>query len=57
MRGEMEKMGLDVFDANGEVADNYDSAISHILRSMRTRLQKDSDLRVKYNRIYSLCKM
>ena len=33
------------------------SAISHILSSMRTRMQKNSDLRVKYNRIYSLCKM
>jgi chromosomal replication initiation ATPase DnaA len=33
------------------------SAISHILSSMRTRMQKDSDLRVKYNNIYSLCKM
>ncbi len=33
------------------------SAISHILSSMRTRMQKNSDLRVKYNNIYSLCKM
>ena len=33
------------------------SAISHILSSIRTRMQKDSDLRVKYNNIYSLCKM
>ncbi len=33
------------------------SAISHILNSKRTRMQKDSDLRVKYNNIYSLCKM
>jgi len=33
------------------------SAVSHILSSMRTRMQKDSDLRVKYNYIYSLCKM
>ena len=33
------------------------SAISHILSSMRTRMQKDSDLRVKYNNIYSLYKM
>ncbi len=32
-------------------------AISHILSSMRTRMQKDSDLRVKYNNLYSLCKM
>ena len=35
---------------------NY-SAINHILSSMRTRMQKDSDWRVKSNRIYSLCKM
>ena len=33
------------------------SAISHILGSMRTRMQKDSELRVKYNNAYSLCKM
>ena len=33
------------------------SAISHILGSMRTRMQKDSELRVKYNNVYSLCKM
>jgi chromosomal replication initiation ATPase DnaA len=33
------------------------SAINNILSSMRTRMQKDSDLRVKYNNIYSLCKM
>ncbi len=33
------------------------SAVSHILISMRTEMQKDSDLRVKYNHIYSLCKM
>jgi hypothetical protein len=33
------------------------SAISHILSSMRTRMQKNSDLRVKYNNIYSLCKI
>ena len=33
------------------------SAISHILSSMRTRMQKDSDLRVRYNNLYSLCKM
>ncbi len=33
------------------------SAISHILSSMRARMQKDSDLRVKYNNIYSQCKM
>ena len=33
------------------------SAISHILSSMRTRMQKESGLRVKFNRIYSLCKM
>ncbi len=33
------------------------SAISHILSFMRARMQKDSDLRVKYNNIYSLCKM
>ena len=33
------------------------SAISHILGSMRTRMQKDSELRVKYNKVYSLYKM
>jgi len=33
------------------------SAGSHILSSMRIRVQKDSDMRVKYNNIYSLCKM
>ena len=33
------------------------SAISHILSSMRTRMQKDSDLLVKYKNIYSLYKM
>ncbi|MFC1859000.1 transposase [Thermodesulfobacteriota bacterium] len=33
------------------------SAVSHILSSMRLKMQKDSDLRVKYNNIYSLCKM
>ena len=31
------------------------SAVSHILSSMRTEMQKDSDLRVKYMYIYSLC--
>jgi REP element-mobilizing transposase RayT len=33
------------------------SAISHILSSMRTRLQEDSNLMDKFNHIYSLCKM
>jgi len=33
------------------------SAISHMLSSMRTRMQKEPDLRVKYNHTYSLCKM
>ncbi len=33
------------------------SAVSHILSSMRTKVQKDSDLWVKYMHIYSLCKM
>jgi len=33
------------------------SAVSHILSSMRTKMQKDSDLRVKYMHIYSLCKI
>ena len=33
------------------------SAVSHILRSMRGRMQKENDLRAKYKRIYSLCKM
>lgn len=33
------------------------SAISHILCSMRTRMQNDSYLQIKYNTIYSLCKM
>ena len=33
------------------------SAVSHILSSMRTKMQKDFDLRVKYNHVYSLCKM
>jgi len=33
------------------------SAISHILSSMRTRMQKETDLQDRYNRIYSLCKM
>ena len=32
-------------------------AISYISGSMRTRMQKDSELRVKYNKVYSLCKM
>jgi len=33
------------------------SAISHILSSMRTRMQKETDLQDRYNRIYSLCNM
>jgi len=33
------------------------SAVSHILRSMRGRMQKENDLWVKYKRIYSLCKI
>ncbi|MDD3022162.1 MAG: transposase [Alphaproteobacteria bacterium] len=33
------------------------SAVSRILSSMRARIQKESDLRYEYNRIYSLCKM
>ncbi|OEU47309.1 MAG: hypothetical protein BA861_11780 [Desulfobacterales bacterium S3730MH5] len=33
------------------------SAVSHILSSMRTRMQKEYDLRAKYKHIYSLCKM
>jgi len=33
------------------------SAISHILSSMRTRMQKETDLQARYNRLYSLCKM
>ncbi|MDP2643301.1 MAG: transposase [Desulfobacterales bacterium] len=33
------------------------SAVSHILSSMRNRMQKDSDFQVKCNHIYSLCKM
>ena len=33
------------------------SAVSHILNSMRTKMQKDSDLRVKYMHVSSLCKM
>ncbi|WDN88712.1 hypothetical protein BuS5_01680 [Desulfosarcina sp. BuS5] len=33
------------------------SAVSHILKSMRGRMQKEHDLRAKYKRIYSLCKM
>ena len=33
------------------------SAVSHILSSMRPKMQKNSDLRAKYNHVYSLCKM
>ena len=33
------------------------SAISHILSSMRNRMGKDSDSRINYKNIYSLCKM
>ena len=33
------------------------SAISHILSSMRTRMEKDPDLRTRYKNLYSLCKM
>jgi putative transposase len=33
------------------------SAVSHILSSMRPKMQNDSDLRAKYNHVYSLCKM
>ena len=33
------------------------SAISHILSSMRNRMKRDSDLWIKYNKIYSLYKM
>jgi len=33
------------------------SAISHILSSMRTRMQKETDLQARYNSLYSLCKM
>ena len=33
------------------------SAVSHILSSMRTKLQEDPDLHIKYDRIYSLCKI
>jgi len=33
------------------------SAVSHVLSSMRTRMKKERDLRVKYNQLYSLCKM
>ena len=33
------------------------SAVSHILSSMRTGMQKEPDLRAKYKYLYSLCKM
>jgi len=33
------------------------SAIDHILSSMQTKMQKETDLQTRYNRIYSLCKM
>ncbi len=33
------------------------SAVSHILSSMRTTMQKEPELRAKYKHIYSLCKM
>lgn len=33
------------------------SAVSHILSSMRCKMEKESGLRAKYNHIYSLCKM
>ena len=33
------------------------SSVSHILSSMRTKMKKDSNLRGKYNHLYSLCKM
>ncbi|MEA2039332.1 MAG: hypothetical protein U9N82_05825, partial [Thermodesulfobacteriota bacterium] len=33
------------------------SAVSHILSSIRTRMQKEPDLRAKYKYVYSLCKM
>ena len=59
---------LTFLDAISEMADNYNeesghlfgmtySVVSHILSSMRARMQKDSNLRVKFNYIYSLCKM
>ena len=44
-------------EETGRLFDMTYSAISHILGSMRTRMQKDYELRVKYNYVYSLCKM
>ncbi len=44
-------------EETGRLFDMTYSAINHILSSMRTKMQKDSDLRVKYNNLYSLCKM
>jgi len=44
-------------EENGWLFSMIYSAISHILSSMRTRMQKDTDLQNRYNRLYSLCKM
>ena len=46
-------------DTVSKVARNIEEkgAISHILGSMRTKMQKDYELRVKDNNVYSLFKM
>jgi len=51
-------------DVIGEMADQYGVDIfaytlmdNHHHSAMRTKIKKESDLRAKYNNIYSLCKM
>jgi len=44
-------------EETGRLFDMTYSAISHILSFMRTKMANDSDLRIKYGNIYSLCKM
>ena len=51
------KIGLLTNEETGRLCGMTYSAISPILSSMRTRMRKDSDLRIKYNNIYSLCKV
>ncbi|MBN2033256.1 MAG: hypothetical protein JW836_08270, partial [Deltaproteobacteria bacterium] len=44
-------------EENGRLFGMTYSAISHILGSMRTGIQKETDFQARYNQIYSLCKM
>ena len=41
-------------DETGRLFGMTYSAVSHILSSMRTRIQKDSDLRVKYYYLFAM---